>query len=56
MFQFHTGSIKSVHFHNQSKDPYQCFNSILVRLKDSRFPSKKNLISGFQFHTGSIKS
>ena len=55
-FQFHTGSIKSpcsLLAHSTS----QCFNSILVRLKDYL-----KLIHGcithylFQFHTGSIKS
>ena len=54
-FQFHTGSIKSHHI-LLSVDFRDCFNSILVRLKDKSVGFGFRLPIRFQFHTGSIKS
>ena len=52
-FQFHTGSIKSRAFWNQSTAATS-FNSILVRLK-VKVSLSTPTVTLFQFHTGSIK-
>ena len=45
-FQFHTGSIKSWNtFHTQYR--FECFNSILVRLKDTIMPNLMRGIGSF---------
>ena len=54
MFQFHTGSIKSViDFTNDIG--LVSFNSILVRLKEDKESEMNEVTMRFQFHTGSIK-
>ena len=55
MFQFHTGSIKSLRVLDSHKHDTR-FNSILVRLKDLQGDSILMRNLKFQFHTGSIKS
>ena len=54
-FQFHTGSIKSYQDLLLNLPKALSFNSILVRLKDTRPFDKKTETPTFQFHTGSIK-
>ena len=54
-FRFHTGSIKSEAEDEFIRD-FLSFDSILVRLKDTRVYRKPDPDTPFRFHTGSIKS
>ena len=56
VFQFHNGSIKRAHDRLPLQSPLHCFNSTMVRLKDSDPPQSGGVTILFQFHNGSIKS
>ena len=55
-FQFQTGSIKSGTIAVDSVASVACFNSKLVRLKETRWNTPDLVVVKFQFQTGSIKS